>query len=909
MSFLGSASSVLVTVAASLCWLLVVLQVGRGALCAIFVGEPDLTHNFTYFIPALFQESNDGVDSTAGFGSESFAHLDMPHVGNTIWQHALTPLLVTFCQMVSSTLLFVVVMFGVLSMGSSVEDSVHPLRFLVASYSGSLLRARQWHWLPYFLLSKSVLVHIDSTRAVAHFASNNQLGPVAGNTSRVFFSSSSDLTSFYQNLLRQTADGPTVPTTLLPGGILPESFLKSKMWGRRVFLLFAGNAHAGNRTEDSKGAKALASPSASQKVSTKQLLAYAWIVCGLSMTWPSVLRTTGLISERAYILPIASMVQPLWAQYNNEQDFSASAASIPVDDATELDEGIVGLLATPALLADEAVARECTFDLCLTDKAADGLPRDVLANDRTLFCDKKYSGQLNAGTSTGTGTGTGACPRNTLYNDVQFSSMHWPLESWLTLNKTSENLAGTTDDPVPATQMAFERKVSRKQLHQSLSADTLQRRLARWCVRLACQITPHTCISTGYIVWWLSPDLIVPISPVTVDMQLGYQPPSTSGWNRALVLQPSAFSEWYGMLRRLESGSVWLPHADDGTPLRLQRQARPPSADSEVSSQNMKQHHPFENSQLVPAVRRWIQMTFEAGIHGLRLASLQLKGFLSVLVLRMWSAGALFVRMAASSVISSIQGTRAGAVVTTAVDILSCVASGVAFIVGSIWTAVLCPLWYYLLLVAEIIFGCVALAASCVASAVMGILGSMSLPEKEPGVSQTGAVGVASPLFVSEYWDSVAGYGGDPALQRLRPELWPHVVANSADSTVVLNDAMAQPQHPALDLHKDKRAGGGHSADVAGGGSRTASAAASWAITAEKGLASEDSSSSSSVGAAGAGKQERERSAAPDPAQTRRSRKAWTTLDWLLAAYRVALSILAFRTVFQPSRSSRMFVV
>ncbi|KAJ2576465.1 hypothetical protein EV177_010940, partial [Coemansia sp. RSA 1804] len=89
----------------------------------------------------------------------------------------------------------------------------------------------------------------------------------------------------------------------------------------------------------------------------------------------------------------------------------------------------------------------------------------------------------------------------------------------------------------------------------------------------------------------------------------------------------------------------------------------------------------------------------------------------------------------------------------------------------------------------------------------------MSLPEKEPGVSQTGAVGVASPLFVSEYWDSVAGYGGDPALQRLRPELWPHVVANSADSTVVLNDAMAQPQHPALDLHKDKQAGGGHSAD------------------------------------------------------------------------------------------------
>ncbi|KAJ2548963.1 hypothetical protein EV175_004624, partial [Coemansia sp. RSA 1933] len=400
LSLVGRVSSILVTVTASLCWLLVVLQVGRGALSAIFVGEPDLTNNFTYFIPALSSDSiGDGGVFDSAAGREGVGPSIQKTHDDVAWKLGLIPPLVTLCQIVSSALLFVVVMFGVLSMGSSVEDSVNPLRFLIDSYSGTLLRARQWSWLPYVLLPDSMLARIDPTCVVSHFAPRNQLGSVAGNTSRVFFSSSRDLTSFYRGLLRQSSASSAVPTTLLPGGILPESFLQAKTWGRRVFLLFASNTALVKNAEGSGTPKAATAPRAQRAVSTKQLVTYAWIVCGLAMTWPSVLRTTGLISERAYILPIASLVQPLWIQYKGEQELFGSANMHVHGGAADSDEDIVGLLTSiappppspPSLPVSGAVAEECDLGICLTkDIVGESLLH--ISNDRMLICDNQLEG-------------------------------------------------------------------------------------------------------------------------------------------------------------------------------------------------------------------------------------------------------------------------------------------------------------------------------------------------------------------------------------------------------------------------------------------------------------------------------------------------------------------------------------
>ncbi|KAJ2396547.1 hypothetical protein GGI05_001067, partial [Coemansia sp. RSA 2603] len=278
MRIVGSLSAAALIVATTLCWLLVVVQVGRGALSAIFVGEPDLTQNYTYFLPALVESSGAG---SSGLPSALMAD-DIAVSSAALVPHTLA----TGCQLLSAALLFVVVMFGLLSMSASFEDSVHPLRFLASSYVGRILRARQWECLPYLLLHPETLAAITPIYKPAAMS-----GPVVGDTNRVFFSSSADLASYYRNLQREVAESSTAPNTLLPGGILPESFFQARTWGRRVFLLLDPQA---------------------RPVASTMLLSYVWIICGLTMTWPSVLRTAGLISERAYVLPIASLVEPLW---------------------------------------------------------------------------------------------------------------------------------------------------------------------------------------------------------------------------------------------------------------------------------------------------------------------------------------------------------------------------------------------------------------------------------------------------------------------------------------------------------------------------------------------------------------------------------------------------------------------
>ncbi|KAJ1948558.1 hypothetical protein FBU59_001537 [Linderina macrospora] len=200
MDMVRNASAVLLTVLANLCWLLVVLQIARGALSALFVGEPDLTQRFTYFLPALSMAGGiEGRNKSAK--GRLPAQLALPRT-----QLAMPPL-ITVCQVVSSGLLFAVVMFGILSFGSSVEESVHPLRFLISSYISRLLRARQWDWLPHILLSSDVLAAINpvTDSSVSPMAKHVEIpSKMVGRTSRIFYSSSSDLTSFYRGVQRES---------------------------------------------------------------------------------------------------------------------------------------------------------------------------------------------------------------------------------------------------------------------------------------------------------------------------------------------------------------------------------------------------------------------------------------------------------------------------------------------------------------------------------------------------------------------------------------------------------------------------------------------------------------------------------------------------------------------------------
>ncbi|KAJ1840134.1 hypothetical protein LPJ70_004781, partial [Coemansia sp. RSA 2708] len=182
------ALSLLAIAATVLCWLLVVLQIAYGALNAIFVGEPDLTSSYTYFMPALVASNSTAPPVNRGTA---------PFVPKAGWLQAT---LISVCQLASGALLFVVVLFGVLSMGSTVESSVLPVRAVAASHAATLIRARQWAWLPRMLPAR-VLGAIDPAPAARLLAEQPRV--VAGSTSRAFFTSSADLTSYYRQLQRE----------------------------------------------------------------------------------------------------------------------------------------------------------------------------------------------------------------------------------------------------------------------------------------------------------------------------------------------------------------------------------------------------------------------------------------------------------------------------------------------------------------------------------------------------------------------------------------------------------------------------------------------------------------------------------------------------------------------------------
>ncbi|KAJ1733236.1 hypothetical protein LPJ61_001665 [Coemansia biformis] len=800
------ALSLLTMSVATLCWLLLVLQVGRGALSAIFVGEPDLTHSFTYFIPALSAagpEASSPADPPEGPATRA-ARLDETGARGSDMLPLLPPL-VTACQAAAGVLLFVVVLFGLLSVGSSVEDSVHPLRLFATVYAERVLQARQWEWLPRVLLHADLLAAIDPTAVIPRLVAGAPPMRVAGRTSRAFFSSSADLTSYYRQLQRQGA--ASSPGAQLPDGVLPDSLLQAKALGRRVFLpLRRGSRRA---------------------VPMRQMLAYAWVVCGLAMSWPSVLRTTGLISERAYILPIASLVEPLWSPYVFDEEVVLQPARRP--DAPET----VPIVDPPPAGA---------LEVCLVPT-------------------------LNPTCGVGNGPSSGHPPPW----DAQ-TSRHCPslplgqtAECAVVVKATSHAVLSTTATGGMAAAPAPEHRVSRRLLHLSLASDTLPRLLVRWLIRLGAAISPHVAVSLGFTAWWLDPDLIAPLSAAAVDLQLGFAPqarapppPPAASFGAA-----PALSEWYGMLRRLERRAIRLPHADDGTPLVLPQagQSAEPHADSSASDDN--------GDSEAAGVPAWPMSG--AAWDAARAAAAYVLDCVGAALQWLRQAVAVWAGRMARAAAVGARDKAAGTALEPVVRAVAGVASASADAALLAWAVAGRPLWEQLLHSAAAVLKCVARLDSLFAHAAAGAgwisRGFLAGDGLAPAAGAD--LGSAVPtVFLPAYWDAVAAHR-DPALQRLRPELWPHALgAGAAGRALIFSPAPGPP--PAQPPNAS-------AAGSTGARGRPPASAATAPLQ-------------------------------PMPEHGRLASAAWTAKGLLLAAYRVLLGLLACRAVFGPSRSPRPLV-
>ncbi|KAJ2451524.1 hypothetical protein EV183_003558 [Coemansia sp. RSA 2336] len=743
------APALLVMAAAVFCWLLVVLQVGRGALSAIFVGEPDLTSSFTYFMPALVSSRTSAITASNSKQTQSeFKSVSDPP--------AMLPLLITACQLVSGMLLFVVVLFGVQAMRFSVEGSVLPVRAAAALHMDVLMQARLWAWLPPALLPTAVLRAIDPL-PVARQQRLPLPRVVAGNTSRVFFSSSSDLTSFYRQLQGQNTLA-AVPAGLELDSALSDGLLQARALGARVFLPL----------------------SARRPVSLRQLLTYAWIVCVLAMSWPSVLRATGLISERAYVLPVASLVEPLWTPYELDEE------------ELVLQPNVINYAPIVNTQPTSAMSSELT-STCLLPVRRDRLG-DALE-----------------------------CPNAA------------PAASDTTASSTDRAMAGVSS----------QRKISRRQLLQSLSAETLPRRLVRWMLQLSARVSTELSVSLAWCVWWVDPDLIVPLSKDTVDMQLGYTRPPLPGLP-IMSFGTSGFSEWYGMLRRLQLSTVRLPQASDGTPLMLR-----------ASGESMRMDQAFARAAEVPASETLAQSACSAFGYAVSTALAFCGTWMRTTLLRLWNAVLERASDLYVAVSPSVYGSQTIAASSKAV--VGAVASAAVLA----WSFLLQPLLWH----ASLVISGLARVASLLLTLVLPVSDKAGARSSADGLQAAGAggsigVGDAIPsLFLAAFWDSAAAYGG-AAVQRLRPELWMHVLRTNP--VQVVYDAMPPPPSA-------PEAGNANAPHAPEEPLATAAAAA----------------------VDGGGLQ-----AGP-------VRAVWTTLDVALAVYRVVLGMLACRAVFGPSRSSR----
>ncbi|KAJ1965370.1 monovalent cation:H+ antiporter, CPA1 (nhx1) [Dipsacomyces acuminosporus] len=726
-----NAPSLILSAAVGLCWLLIVVQVVHGALSAIFVGEPDLTQSFTYFIPALSASSHELVRPAASLSKGPVVpdHHGLPLARPIDWSQLSVPWLITLCQTLSGLLLFAVVMFGLLSFGTTFEDSVHPLRFIAASYSVYLLRARQWDWLPHVLLSQDVLEAIRPLTSHPALSTNDLPTKLAGSTACIYFSSSNDLTSYYRELQHSSSLSPSAPNTLLPSGIMPDIIFQSRTWSQRVFLLWSR------------------SPT-SASVSGKQLLVYIWIVCALATTWPSVLRTTDLISERAYLLPIASLVQPLWTPYEIDEELivhpihtlkpqQQEPENVPLSADVEHEAGMATATAAPGIASNNASSTHLNGAIQNTHA-----PISSIA--------------AAAATTTTSSTAT-------------------YISSW-----QQDSMLSTTDQPssAPSTNVTapLPRTISRRALLQSLAADTPQRILVKWLLHLGKAHSPRTAAVLGYFIWWYFPDQIVPLSSTVVNLQLGYIPQAADGSSPPLVVYTDVlqYSEWYGMLRRLSLNTIWLPQADDGTPLMIRQapsHSEPSMADRSANGQIAR-----AESSAWHYAAGFVSTTSSLMLAGTRALASYAAVLLRAIVQQLLAVASLCVGVCLEYAEPYVQSTFLGTILSSVFYAASLLAYASVYTAQAVWESALGPLCCQTRFIARGFISCMSHIASIVASADIGSYGSSMSTDTTKALGRTADITSMVPvLFMPEYWSAAAALSG-PASQRLRLELWPHLL-------------------------------------------------------------------------------------------------------------------------------------
>ncbi|KAJ1940549.1 hypothetical protein GGF37_003929, partial [Kickxella alabastrina] len=719
-----------------------------------------------------------------------------------------------------------------------------------------------WDCLPRLLLHPTVLAAIDPSVLNLVLPDPSLPDPAPSpHVSRLFFSSGADLASFYRHLQRQAAASPAAHTLLLPGGIQPERALKARMWGRRVFLLL--DRHA-------------------RPVSPTLLLAYVWIVCSLAMTWPSVLRTAGLISERAYVLPVASLVEPLWAAPSLEPMLDLGRREL---DMQPIVVQPLDLDVHPQIQIQQQLLAQPAASMC----AASHFKSEVAATPASSSSFKDTAAEYGSDSRS---------------------------DSFTAANTT------LTDADLPA--LAVERIVSRRILLQSLEADSLPRLFVRVALRLARRVSSHAHISLGYAVWWLWPDLIVPVSPATVDLQLGYTPhaPALPVSLSTFALSP-AYSEWYAMLRRLELQNTWLPQADDGTPLVL----RPVYQSQDL---NQSQTIRLPGDAQAQRSKRWLTSLLETIMHGARSVAAFFYSVAAALLNRIWMLAGRAAHAAVHTVSLRLRGTAIGPALAAISLQVSIAGQRCLSAVSMVWVEALRPIWRHASLAATGLSSSVAYVVSRAIPLVIGF-GQQQQSQQQSQqlaksnmllVLENGIYSMVPSIFVPGFWEAATAQHS-PALQRLRPELWPHLFecTDSAAAGACIKDAAELlPSERTVDtahsgigskltlvpLQRRPVSVPQHADHLLASISKPDSDTAlslPLVPSSSKSDRSIDHSQSDSEAAASAiiaGGQDH-------AVNVRPVRKIWSTLDWVLAVYRVVLGLLACRSVFGPSRSSRVF--
>ncbi|KAJ1899324.1 hypothetical protein LPJ66_002177, partial [Kickxella alabastrina] len=581
---------------------------------------------------------------------------------------------------------------------------------------------------------------------------------------------------------------------------------------------------------------------------------------------------------RAYVLPVASLVEPLWAAPSLEPMLDLGRRELDMEPIVvqPLDLDVHPQLQIQQQLLAQPVASMC-----------------AASHFKSEVADTSASSLTFKGTAAEYGSDSGSD------------------------SSTAANMT-LTDADLPA--LAVERIVSRRILLQSLEADSLPRLLVRVALRLARRVSLHAHISLGYAVWWLWPDLIVPVSPATVDLQLGYTPhaPALPVSLSTFALSP-AYSEWYAMLRRLELQNTWLPQADDGTPLVL----RPVYQSQDL---NQSQTIKLPGDAQAQRSKRWLTSLLETIMHGARSVAAFFYSVAAALLNRIWMLAGRAAHAVIHTVSLRLRGTAIGSALAAIFLQVSIAGQRCLSAVSMVWVEALRPIWRHASLAASGLSSSVAYVVSRAIPLVIGFGQQQQSQSQQLAKSnmslvlENGIYSMVPSIFVPGFWEAATAQHS-PALQRLRPELWPHLFERADSAAARIKDAAELlPSEPTVDtahsdigskltlvpLQKRPVSAPQHADHLLASTSKPDSDTAlslPLASSSSKSDSSIDHPQSDSEAAASAiiaGGQNHAINVRP-------VRKIWSTLDWVLAVYRVVLGLLACRSVFGPSRSSRVF--